>query len=215
MSRSKPCWNWRLPTWMLDLDRVIAYGHTGVLPRIGPGCTFIARAVISMAALSATIAAKRLYFFAIAIGFVNELHRFSDRSSSHRRLWHATESITQTRDGQRAQCPGNASSSTIWHRTGCWADNAPPWYPCGAGVDGCVVATNKIWWRVTASLGLWKVPRPVTPQVSCRASGKQWMVAESNVPAHQNALAKALDLAAGLDPMMAIRWTPRSAIVKN
>ena len=97
----------------LDLDRVIAYGHTwSPTLELAPAVPLLhGHAVNIDMALSATIAAKRGYITSSdrdrILGLMSRIglaidHPLLDGDL----LWHATESITQTRDGlQRAAMP--------------------------------------------------------------------------------------------------------------
>ena len=97
----------------LDLDRVIAYGHTwSPTLELSPSVPlFHGHAVNIDMAFSATIAAKRGYITAHdrdrILGVMSRIglaldHPLLDSDL----LWHATQSITQTRDGmQRAAMP--------------------------------------------------------------------------------------------------------------
>ena len=97
----------------LDLDRVIAYGHTwSPTLELAPAVPLLhGHAVNIDMALSATIAAKRGYITSCdrdrILGLMSRIglaidHPLLDGDL----LWHATESITQTRDGlQRAAMP--------------------------------------------------------------------------------------------------------------
>lgn len=97
----------------LDLDRVIAYGHTwSPTLELAPAVPLLhGHAVNIDMALSATIAAKRGYITTCdrdrILGLMSRIglaidHPLLDGDL----LWHATESITQTRDGlQRAAMP--------------------------------------------------------------------------------------------------------------
>jgi 3-dehydroquinate synthase len=97
----------------IDLDRVIAYGHTWsptleLAPRVP---LFHGHAVNIDMAFSATIAAERGYITPVErdriLGLMNRLGLAMDHPLFEADLiWQATQSITQTRDGlQRAAMP--------------------------------------------------------------------------------------------------------------
>lgn len=97
----------------LDLDRVIAYGHTwSPTLELAPSVPlFHGHAVNIDMALSATIAAARGYITTTTRDRILRLMSNLGLALDHPLLdidllWHATESITQTRDGlQRAAVP--------------------------------------------------------------------------------------------------------------
>ena len=97
----------------LDLDRVIAYGHTwSPTLELAPSVPlFHGHAVNIDMALSATIAAARGYITTTTRDRILKLMSNLGLALDHPLLdtdllWHATESITQTRDGlQRAAVP--------------------------------------------------------------------------------------------------------------
>ncbi|KJH71178.1 sedoheptulose 7-phosphate cyclase [Aliterella atlantica] len=97
----------------IDLDRVIAYGHTwSPTLELAPAVPlFHGHAVNIDMALSATIAAKRGYITDAdrdrILGLMSQVGLALDHPLlTGDLLWHATQSITQTRDGlQRAAMP--------------------------------------------------------------------------------------------------------------